>query len=180
MNMRRVPGFVTAVALAVLCLAVPAAAQVPKSLPVAKELATALEAKKLDSLAAKVPGEADRYVAALYFPGVQLLVIAGKYPQPTLLDPRIAQKQYRDVYSELSGTISKESKIFVLDMGVPGLNQKKADGFFDTWTQADKQVVFDGDWDAQKMSETDYMKQFADADAEYTKLLGALLAEAKK
>jgi hypothetical protein len=60
------------------------------------------------------------------------------------------------------------------------LNQKKTDGFFDTWSQGNKQVVFDGSWDAQKISEGDYMKQFAAADEEYTKILGALLAEAKK
>ena len=129
-------------ALAVMCLPAPAAAQVPKSLAAAKDLATALDAKKLDAIAAKLPGESDRYSAALYFPGIQLLVVAGKYPAPTLLDPRIAQKEYRDVYLELSGTVPKDSKIFVLDMGAPGLNQKKTDGFFDTWTQGDKQVVF--------------------------------------
>jgi hypothetical protein len=162
------------------CLAAPAAAQVSKSLAVAKDLTAALDAKKMDAIAAKIPGESDRYVAALYFPGVQLLVIAGKYPQPALMDPRIGQKQYRDIYTELSGTIAKESKIFVLDMGVPGLTQKRDDGFFDTWTQGDKQVVFNGDWDSQKISEGDYNKTFTEADSEYTKMLSALLAEAKK
>ena len=180
MKMYRSLRFVTAMAVAGLCLAAPAAAQAPKSLAVAKDLVTALDAKKMDAIAAKVPGEGDRYVAALYFPGVQLLVIAGKYPQPALMDPRIEKKEYRDIYTELSGTVSKESKIFVLDMGAPGLNQKKIDGYFDTWTQGDKQVVFDGDWDAQKISESDYMKQFSAADAEYVTLLGALLAQAKK
>jgi hypothetical protein len=174
--------FRTAAVIGIAVASLPglAAAQTSKSLAVAKELATALDAKKLDAIAAKLPGDNDRYTAALYFPGLQLLVIAGKYPAPTLLDPRIAQKQYRDVYLELSGTVPKESKIFVLDMGAPGLNQKKIDGFFDSWTQADKQVVFDGNWDAQKISESDYMKQFAAADEEYTKILGALLTEAKK
>jgi hypothetical protein len=163
-----------------LCLASPVAAQAPKSPAVAKELAAALDARKMDSVAAKMPGETDRYAAVLYFPGVQILVIAGKYPQPALMDPRLAQKQYRDIYTELSGTVSKESKIFVLDMGAPGLSPKKTDGYFDTWTQGDTQVVFDGNWDAQKISEADYNKRFADADAEYTKILGALLAEARK
>ena len=168
------------VVLVVVCLPAWASAQVSKSQAAAKELASVLDGKKLGAIAVKLPSDPDRYAAALYFPGAQLLVIAGKYPAPTLLDPRIAQKQYRDVYMELSGTVAKESKIFVLDMGAPGLNQKKTDGYFDTWTQGDKQVVFDGDWDAQKISESDYMKRFADADTEYAKLLGALLAEAKK
>ena len=180
MKMRYARRVATVMALAGVCLAAPAAAQVAKSSAVAKDLAAALDAKKLDSVAARIPGQEGRYAAVLYFPGVQLLVIAGKYPAPTLMDPRIGQKQYRDVYTELSGTVAKESKIFVLDMGAPGLSQRKVDGYFDTWTQADKQVVFDGDWDAQKISEADYNKHFADADTEYTKILEALLAEAKK
>jgi hypothetical protein len=170
----------TVLGLLVLCVFAPASAQSSKSLTVAKELTAALDASKLDAIAAKIPSEPDRYVAALYFPGVQLLVISGKYPAPQLMDPRIAQKQYRDVYLELSGTVPKESKIFVLDMGAPGLTQKKTDGFFDTWTQGDKQVVFDGNWDAQKLSEADYNKAYASADEEYAKMLSALLEQAKK
>ena len=164
----------------VLCLPALASAQLSKSETVAKDLTAALDAKKLDSIAAKLPPEPDRYVAALYFPGVQLLVVSGKYSAPQLLTPRLAQKQYRDIYMELSGTVPKESKIFVLDMGAPGLTPKKSDGFFDTWTGGDKQIVFDGNWDAQKISEADYNKSFATDDEEYAKILGALLAEAKK
>ena len=166
--------------LLVLWLPVLAPAQAAKSPVVAKDLTAALDAKKLDAIAAKLPSGSDRYVAALYFPGVQLLVIEGAYPVPQLMDPRIAQKQYRDVYMELSGTVAKETKIFVMDMGAPGLAQKKTDGYFDTWTEGDKQIVFDGNWDAQKMSEGDYNKRFAAADEEYAKMLGALLTEAKK
>jgi hypothetical protein len=169
-----------AVGLLLLCLPGLASAQVSKSATVAKDLTAALDAKKLDAIAAKLPSDPDRYAAALYFPGLQLLVISGTYAAPVLLDPRIAQKQYRDVYLELSGTIPKESKIFVLDMGAPGLTQKKTDGFFDTWTQGGKQIVFDGNWEAQKISESDYNKMFAAADEEYAKILDALLAEAKK
>jgi hypothetical protein len=180
MNIRSRGLSVAAIALAGLVLPALAAAQVPTSQAAAKELTAALDAKKLDAIAAKLPGEGDRYAAALYFPNLQILVIAGKYQEPTLLNPQIGQKLYRDVYTELSGTVSKESKIFVLDMGAPGLTQKKVDGYFDTWTQAGKQVVFDGNPGAQKISSADYDKTFSDADAEYTRILGALLAEAKK
>jgi hypothetical protein len=171
---------VTVPGLLMLGLSAAASAQSSKSLTVAKELTAALDAQKLDAIAARMPSDPDRYVAALYFPGAQLLVISGKYPAPQLMDPRIAQKQYRDVYMELSGTVPKESKIFVLDMGAPGLTQKKTDGFFDTWTQGDKQIMFDGNWDAQKMSEADYNKAYAAADEEYAKMLGALLEQVKK
>ena len=180
MNIRTSGFSVAAIALAALALPSPMAAQVPASQAAAKELTTALDARKLDAIAAKIPGDGDRYAAALYFPGLQVLVIAGKYQEPTLLNPQIGQKLYRDVYAELSGTVSKESKIFVLDMGAPGLTQKRVEGYFDTWTQNGKQVVFDGNPGAQKISNADYDKMFSEADAEYTKILGALLAEAKK
>jgi hypothetical protein len=156
-----------------------AAAQVSKSAAVAKELVQVMEAKKLDSIAAKGTGEG-HYIAALYFPNVQLLVISGNYSAPALMEPRLAAKQYRDTYMELSGTVSPDSKIFVQDMGEPGLTSKKQDNMYDTWTRAGKPVMFDGENDKQKISDAEYAKAFAAADEEYAKLLGALLAEAKK
>jgi hypothetical protein len=163
-----------------LCLPVTAAAQVSKSAGVAKELIQVLTEKKLDSIAAKVPTGDGNFAAALYFPNVQLLVIAGNYSAPQLMEPRLAGKQYRDTYMELSGTIAPNSKIFVQDMGEPGLSQRKQDNMYDTWNQGGKIVMFDGEPDKQKMSDAEYQKTFAAADEEYAKILGALLVEAKK
>ena len=111
---------------------------------------------------------------------MQLLVISGHYSAPQLMEPRLAGKQYRDTYMELSGTVTPDTKIFVQDMGEPGLSSKKQDNMYDTWTRAGKVVMFDGDNDKQKMSDAEYAKAFAAADEEYAKILGALLAEAKK
>jgi hypothetical protein len=58
-------------------LAHDASAQASKSAAVAKELVQVMDAKKLDSIAAKVAGEGN-YAAALFFPNVQLLVISGR------------------------------------------------------------------------------------------------------
>ena len=159
-----------------------AAAQAPasKSAAIAKELIQVMDAKKLDSIAAKTPTGEGRYAAALYFPNVQLLVISGQYSAPQLMEPRLAGKQYRDTYMELSGTVAPDSKIFVQDMGEPGLSPKKQENMYDTWTQAGKIVMFDGDNEKQKMSDAEYAKAFAAADEEYARILGALLAEAKK
>ena len=167
-------------ALLVASLPSVAAAQVSKSTAVAKELVQVMDAKKLDSIAAKGPTGDGHYVAALYFPNVQLLVISGQYSAPALMEPRLAAKQYRDTYMELSGTVTPDSKIFVQDMGEPGLTPKKQENMYDTWTRAGKAVMFDGDNDKQKISDAEYAKQFAAADEEYAKILGALLAEAKK
>ena len=165
-----------------LMLALPstAMAQVPsKSAAIAKELVQVMEAKKLDSIAAKAPGEG-HFAAALYFPTVQLLVISGHYSAPQLMEPRLAGKQYRDTYMELSGTVTPDTRVFVQDMGEPGLSLKKQDNMFDTWTRAGKTVIFDGENDKQKMSDAEYAKAFAAADEEYSRILSALLAEAKK
>ena len=96
------------------------------------------------------------------------------------MEPRLAAKQYRDTYMELSGTVTPDTKIFVQDMGEPGLTSRKQDNMYDTWTRAGKVVMFDGENDKQKISDAEYAKAFAAADEEYARILGALLAEAKK
>ena len=157
-----------------------AAAQTSKSAAIAKELVQVMESKKLDSIAAKTPGGEGLFAAALYFPNVQLLVISGRYSAPQLMEPRLAGKQYRDTYMELSGTVTPDTKIFVQDMGEPGLSAKKQENMYDTWTRAGKIVMFDGENEKQKMSDAEYAKAFTDADEEYARILSALLAEAKK
>jgi hypothetical protein len=180
--MMRRTSFTSAAAAGLMLILLPssAAAQGSKSAAVAKELIQVMDQKKLDSIAAKLPGAEGHFAAALYFPNVQILVISGHYSAPQLMEPRLAGKQYRDTYMELSGTVTPNTKVFVQDMGEPGLSQKKQENMYDTWNQAGKIVMFDGDPDKQKMSDAEYAKSFAAADEEYAKILGALLAEAKK
>jgi hypothetical protein len=180
MNRRSIQ-IAAAVGLILACLPVPVASQAAsKSAAVAKELVQTMEAKKLDAIAAKVPDGEGNYAAALYFPNVQLLVVSGHYSAPQLMDPRLAGKQYRDTYMELSGTVTPDSKVFVQDMGAPGLSSRKQDNMFDTWNRAGKIVTFDGEHEQQKMSEAEYQKAYTAADEEYSRILTALLAEAKK
>ena len=170
---------VAVVGLMCMALPSPAVAQVSKSAAVAKELIQVMDSKKLDAIAAKVETDG-HYAAALYFPNVQLLVVSGQYSAPQLMEPRLAAKQYRDTYMELSGTVAPATKVFVQDMGQPGLTSRKQDNMYDTWTRGGKIVMFDGDNDKQKISDAEYAKAFAAADEEYARILGALLAEAKK
>ena len=72
--------------LIVLALSWPALAQESKSAALATQLAAALDAAKLDSIAAKDATGADTYIGALYFPGVQLLVVAARYTVRGLLN----------------------------------------------------------------------------------------------
>lgn len=158
-----------------------ASAQESKSSPLAKQLAAALDAGKLDSIAAKDPSAPDLFMAALYFPGAQLLVIAGKYAVPQLLSDRVGRKEYRDVYLDLNGASAAESKVFIEDPGADGLRAKREENqAFDQCEIGGKRMMFNGDWKAQKVSEDDYMKAYSAADDRYSQILSALLAQAKK
>jgi hypothetical protein len=156
-------------------------AQESKSGPLAKQLAAALEGAKLDSIAAKDPSAPDAFVAALYFPGLQLLVISGKYSVPQLLTDRVGRKEYRDVYLDLNGASIADTKVFIEDPGADGIKAKREENqAFDQCEIAGKRTMFNGDWKTQKMSEQDYMKTYSAADDRYSQILTALLEQAKK
>ena len=166
-------------ALIALSAAAPVSAQDSKSAPLAKQLAAALDAGKLDSVAAKDPDAPDVFHAALYFPGLQLLVVSGKYSVPQLLGTRLTNKEYRDVYLDLNGAAT--AKIFIEDPGADGLKAKReSNQAFDQAEMSGKRTMFDGDWKAQKISEQDYVKTFTAADERYAQILAALLAQVKK
>jgi hypothetical protein len=157
-----------------------AQAQDAKSVALAKQLATALSAAKLDSIAARDPAAPDVFIGALYFPG-QLLVISAKYSIPAYLTERLGNKQYRDVYLDLNGAAVANTKVFVQDAGADGLRaDRNGDQPFDTYEREGKQIAFDADWKKQKLSREDYLKAFADADERYAQMLQALLSELKK
>ena len=51
---------------------------------------------------------------------------------------------------------------------------------YDTVDMGGKSYAFDGDWGKAKISEQEYMKAFQATDAEYTRMLEALVAQLKK
>jgi hypothetical protein len=157
----------------------PAVAQTSKSATIAKDLATALDASKLEAIAAADPADPSIFVAALYFQGSQLLVVSAKYAAPPLMVAKIKEKNYRDVYIDLSSASVAGSKVFIIDSGVDGLAPKPGDGGADSFEQGTTQVLFDGDWKKAKMSEEDYLKAFGQADERYSKLLTLLATQAK-
>ena len=160
-------------------LAAPVSAQDSKSAPLARQLAAALDAAKLDSVAARDPAGPDLFVAALYFPGVQLMTVAGKYSAPQLLTDRLVKGEYRDIYLDLNGAATE--KILIEDPGIDGLKAKREKNqAFDQVEISGKRTLFNGDWKAQKLAEQDYMKTFTATDERYAQILTALLAQLKK
>ena len=168
-------------AVLLLSFATPALAQDSKSAPLVKQLVAALEAGKLDAIAAKDPSAPDAYCAALFFPNAQLLVVSAKYTAPQLLADRLSKGEFRDTYIDLNSASVPGSKVFVADAAADGLKAKNAENQgSDTYEEAGKTIAFDGDWKAKKMSEQDYLKAFTAADERYSQILMALLAQMKK
>jgi hypothetical protein len=158
----------------------PAAAQDAKSPDVVKQLTQLLDEKKLDSIAAPDPATPGTYVGALYFPGSQLLVVSAKYAAPPLMNEKIAKKDYREVYIDLSSASVAGTKLFVMDSNADGLVAKPGnDQPFDTVERAGTNYAFDGEWKKAKLSETEYMKAFTDIDAAYVHALQMLINQLK-
>jgi hypothetical protein len=165
----------------VLALAGHASGQDSKSTALAKQLAAALDAAKLDSIAAQDPAAPDVFFGALYLPGVQLLVVSAKYTVPQLLAERLSKKEYRDVYIDLNSASVPDSKMFIEDLGADGLKaERESNRPFDSCEVGGKRTMFNNNWKSQSLSEQEYMKVFSSVDERYAQALAALLAELKK
>jgi hypothetical protein len=172
----------SSVVAAVFLLLAPsvARAQESKSAALAAELVRLLDQMKLDSVAAKVAAP-DHFAAVLYFPGSQMLVVGAKYLVPERMDYSIGEKKYRDVYIDLNSAAVPNTKIFISDLGADGLQaRKKGNQPFDIVDINGKTHPLDGDWKKAKIAEAEYMKNYQEADAEYARLLQALVTEIKK
>ncbi|MFB3854529.1 MAG: hypothetical protein ACE148_11980 [Vicinamibacterales bacterium] len=153
-----------------------------QSASLARELASILDQRKLDAIAAKDPAQEDFYYAALYFPGSQLLVVGAKYSVPVLLDEKLAKREFREAYIDLNSASVPASKIFVVDLGVDGLKASREENQpYDTYEEGPKRLALDGDWKKQQIaSEADYLKAYRDADARYARMLKTLIGQAKR
>jgi len=156
-------------------------AQEPQSAGPAKELAQLLTSKKLDSMAARMPDNREEFVGALIFPG-QLMVVWARTTAPAVVNEKLIRKDYREVYMDLNSASVIETRHFVTDLGPDGLKAKPTSkqGPADSHDLGAKSMRFDGSWREDKMSEADYMKAHAEADAAYTKAIQALIDEVKK
>ncbi len=172
---------VTAAVLVFSLDSFPAAVQDTRSAAAAKELTQALDAAKLDSIAAEDPSDPTAFVAALYIQGSQLLVVSAKYSAPSLLTAKIKTKEFRDIYIDLSAASVAGSKVFIIDQNCNGL-VAKPDGSDapDSWEAGTQAVNFDGEWKKAKMTEEAYTKAFSEADDRYAKILALLIAQAKQ
>jgi hypothetical protein len=189
--LRAFPGVVSALMLA-MPLAVladqsrPAAAQAKpgaehesKSEDLAGEFKQMLDTMKLNSFAAK---HADGYVGALYMPGIQLLVVGGKFTSGERMNYLIEQKSYREAYSDLNSASERTSRILISDLGPSGLHFKREkDQPFDIVDVGGKSLSFDGKWGGKdNPSREEYSKTFDTTDEQYSQMLQVLIEALKK
>jgi hypothetical protein len=158
----------------------PDARQEGRTEALAQEVTSLLTAQKRDYIAARVEG--DEFVAALFQPGTELLVMRAKYAAPALLFEKIVSRNYKEAYLDLYTASVPDSRIMIEDMKSNGLQsdriKNEAPDMVTNGTQA--AVHFDGEYKKRKMSEDDYMRAFGAAEVAYTRMLTALLAELKK
>lgn len=159
-------------------VATPAAAQDSKSAPLAKELTQLLESSKLESIAAADPTN-NAFIAALYIPGTQLLVVSGKFNSPDIGPYRISKKEFRELYMDLMGGSVAGSKVVASDISADGLAFKPSNGVpGDTWENGVKNLAFEGAKKA-KLKDDEYTRVYSEADAEYARMLSLLIQQAK-
>jgi hypothetical protein len=177
LTIRRLSG----IALVAILLLAPAGvyAQDSRSATAAIELVKMFDSRKLDSFAVK-GASANEYVAALYFPGTQLLVVSAKFDTPFRADSLLEMKNYRDLYIELNSASQPQTKVFVADLSANGLRPKKDGNLYDTADIGGKSYNFDGDWKKAKISEDDYTKAYSSTDEHYSQMIQALLGGLKK
>ncbi len=169
--------FLVAVGLVALSAAEPSQSAAP-----AASVTALLGQLKLDSIAARDPEEAGRYIAALYIEDSQLLVISAPYTVPGALDRLIASGTYRDAYLNLQAVKDHRGHFFVVDSLADGLKKiPEVDQPFDSTTvDGSVMVMFDGKWETQKLNQTAYDSMFAKDDARYARMLTILATELRK
>jgi hypothetical protein len=158
-------------------VAAPASAQTPTSAELAKQLVSALSTRGLDSIAARDPEKPDHAIAALAFPGSQILVVAAPYPEVNGLDALLEHGMYRDVYSVLQQPSITNGKLFIQDLGGDGL---QANGVDVVYENGKTQTLLDGNWKKQGLKEAEYQQRAAAAETRYARMLSALIAAAQK
>jgi hypothetical protein len=149
-----------------------APAAIPESSTLVKQLVTAMSALKLEAIAAKDPADPSRIIAALAFPDVQLLVMSSQHKSLDYLHLQLGKREFREVYRALQQGVPA-SRIFFHDIGCDGLvSSDYVDIFYEGPTQ---RTIFDGHWEAQSLTEAEYLEKRKEAEEKYAHALSVLL-----
>ena len=78
----------------------------------AKELQSAMTAKKLEAYAIRDSSAEGRYAAVMLVPNVQLLVVSAQYELPSDIEYRLYHKDYAAAYSDLRSSLLAKGRFF--------------------------------------------------------------------
>ncbi len=144
-----------------------------QSATLARTFTDLMAARHLEAIAVQDRSDASRFIAALFFPGSQLLVIAQRYPVPAHLQALVQREDYRQVYLDLQATPDPASQVFFHDLQADGLILDGGDVFYEEIT---RQTVFGGSWRKDhEIGERDYLETYRRADGAYAMLLRQLI-----
>ena len=150
----------------------------PASPDLVKQLVALMAARNVDTIATMDPEDSGRFVAALAFPDVQLLVVSAKHRSADYLKQQIAKQQFRDVYVALQDRLASE-RLFFHDMGCDGF-RTEGETVDVLYEDNDRKTMFDGNWDAQSLPEADYLAKRKEAEQKYVRALTVLIDAAKR
>ncbi|HET7695203.1 MAG TPA: hypothetical protein VFK57_05795 [Vicinamibacterales bacterium] len=176
--MKRLTIFAVLVLLMVSVSGLRAARDGSLSAEPAAALKAQMEQQKMEAFAARDPDEPGRYVAVLYVPGIQFLVISAPYPAPALIDKKIAARQYMDVYVDMQAVGDRTGHFFVEDMAADGIRpESDSEQVGDTTTaNGGKSTVFNGKWELQQLTQEEYTARLKRDDQRYARMLKVLSA----
>ena len=158
----------------ILLAAMPAVDAAERGSPaLVRQLVSAMGARNLDAIAVADRTEPGRYLAALVFPDVQMLVVSSRHESTAQINALIAAGKYRDVYIMLQGGVP-EGRLFFHDMGCDGVQEEPTDSDI-YYEGASGRTILDGNWAAQSITAAEYTKKIEEADERYTRALAVLL-----
>lgn len=164
--------------LALVCGSAAAQSDGSRSQDLARQLVSAMTSRHLDAIATADPDEPGRFIAALAFPDVQLLVVSSRHRSVDYLKQQIAKREFREVYGILQEGAEAE-RLFFYDMGCDGL-QSSGENVDVLFEGKDQQTRFDGKWQAQSLSEAAYTLKLKQAEENYDRALRVLLDAVKR
>ena len=169
------------IALLAACMPIaggPVTGQSIDSQAAAADVVRLLDSRKITTISAVDPAEPGRFVAALYIPGAQLLVVSGVHPDVNALKYRMINGAHRDVYLDLQGTPTPKGKLFVQDASADGLQPSVENGVAAdiVYTDGTATLKLDGKAKQQGLSTSDYQSKVKDAEARYVHALQLLKA----
>ena len=117
----------------------------------------------MESFAAADAQNAGVFVAVMYYPGTELLVVSAKHFNPPAFTEKLAQKNYQEAYADLNAGAVAGSKLLVMDTFADGLVAAPKGGIAPDSVDGAASITFDGNWKAKQTEGS--MKAYQSADA---------------